>query len=143
MKNHRFDPLLRLLALLLAVGIMLPATAARAETYSVQTGVTGTTTVNLRMRQGPGTTFLQIGLIPTGRNVPVVGRSADSQWVFVQYNGLQGWSAAWFITFSGDLNSVPVTGEQGGAIVVEGTPEEVARCSESYTGVHLASLLDG
>jgi len=100
MKNHRFDRLARLLALVLAIGLMLPATAARAETVSAQTGVTGTTTVYLRMRSGPGTTYLQLGLIPTGRTVPVVGRSADSQWVFVQYNGLQGWSAAWFMTMT-------------------------------------------
>jgi excinuclease ABC subunit A len=35
----------------------------------------------------------------------------------------------------------PEGGEEGGAILVEGTPEEVAKCRASYTGMHLATLL--
>ena len=36
----------------------------------------------------------------------------------------------------------PEGGAGGGRIVVEGTPEEVAKVKESYTGQHLASLLE-
>ena len=36
----------------------------------------------------------------------------------------------------------PEGGAGGGRIVAEGTPEEVAKVKESYTGQHLASLLD-
>jgi excinuclease ABC subunit A len=36
----------------------------------------------------------------------------------------------------------PEGGEDGGRIVVEGTPEEVAEASGSYTGQYLASLFD-
>ncbi|MDH3208343.1 MAG: excinuclease ABC subunit UvrA [Gemmatimonadota bacterium] len=35
----------------------------------------------------------------------------------------------------------PEGGEEGGRILVEGTPEEVSRSKESFTGLHLASLL--
>lgn len=35
----------------------------------------------------------------------------------------------------------PRGGEEGGRILVEGTPEKVAACPESYTGHHLKSLL--
>ena len=35
----------------------------------------------------------------------------------------------------------PEGGEDGGNIVVTGTPEEVARCKESYTGRFLAEKL--
>jgi excinuclease ABC subunit A len=35
----------------------------------------------------------------------------------------------------------PEGGAAGGRIVVEGTPEEVAKKAESYTGQHLAHLL--
>ena len=35
----------------------------------------------------------------------------------------------------------PEGGENGGNIVVEGTPEEVVRCKESYTGRFLAEKL--
>jgi len=37
----------------------------------------------------------------------------------------------------------PEGGEAGGRIVVEGTPEQVARCPESHTGRALAPLLFG
>jgi excinuclease ABC subunit A len=36
----------------------------------------------------------------------------------------------------------PEGGEEGGRVVAEGTPEEVARVKESYTGQHLAKVLD-
>ncbi len=35
----------------------------------------------------------------------------------------------------------PEGGEQGGRVVVQGTPEQVARCAESYTGRYLKQLL--
>ena len=35
----------------------------------------------------------------------------------------------------------PEGGDQGGHIVVSGTPEEVAKCKESYTGKFLAEKL--
>jgi len=35
----------------------------------------------------------------------------------------------------------PEGGEAGGRIVAEGTPEEVARAKESFTGEHLARML--
>ncbi len=46
-------------------------------------------------------------------------------------------SADWII----DLG--PEGGEDGGRIVAEGTPEEVARCRKSYTGQALRPLLNG
>ena len=35
----------------------------------------------------------------------------------------------------------PDGGDRGGSIVVEGTPEEVARCEKSYTGQYLKKAL--
>ena len=35
----------------------------------------------------------------------------------------------------------PEGGDQGGTIIAEGTPEEVAKCSRSYTGKYLKPLL--
>jgi excinuclease ABC subunit A len=37
----------------------------------------------------------------------------------------------------------PEGGRDGGRIVVEGTPETVAQCPESYTGRYLATVLSG
>jgi len=36
----------------------------------------------------------------------------------------------------------PEGGDRGGRIVVTGTPEDVARCPESYTGKFLKELLN-
>ena len=35
----------------------------------------------------------------------------------------------------------PEGGDAGGTVVVEGTPEDVARCKKSYTGQYLAKVL--
>jgi excinuclease ABC subunit A len=36
----------------------------------------------------------------------------------------------------------PEGGQGGGTIITEGTPEEVAKCSASYTGKFLSEILD-
>jgi excinuclease ABC subunit A len=35
----------------------------------------------------------------------------------------------------------PESGDKGGMVVVAGTPEDVARCSASYTGMYLNKYL--
>ena len=35
----------------------------------------------------------------------------------------------------------PEGGDAGGTVIVEGTPEDVARCKKSYTGQYLAKVL--
>jgi len=35
----------------------------------------------------------------------------------------------------------PEGGERGGNVVAQGTPEEIVRCAESYTGRYLKELL--
>jgi excinuclease ABC subunit A len=36
----------------------------------------------------------------------------------------------------------PEGGSEGGAIVAEGTPEDVSKVKESYTGMYLKEILD-
>ena len=36
----------------------------------------------------------------------------------------------------------PEGGERGGTILVEGTPEDIAACEESFTGQFLAEMLN-
>ena len=36
----------------------------------------------------------------------------------------------------------PEGGDRGGTVVVQGTPEEVARCPESYTGQYVKRYLE-
>ena len=37
----------------------------------------------------------------------------------------------------------PEGGDKGGTVVVTGTPEEVAMCEKSYTGIYLKKMLSG
>ncbi len=75
------------------------------------------TTATMKLRAGAGTTYAELGRIPYNTTVPVSARSADSQWVLVNYNGQRGWVAAWLVTVNGDINSLPVSNEvlPGGA----------------------------
>ena len=38
-------------------------------------------------------------------------------------------------------NKIPLNGDEGGYIVTEGTPEEVAQVPQSYTGQYLKKML--
>ncbi|GEM_PF-2082561 len=72
------------------------------------TGITATATTTLRIRSGPGTGYSQVGTMPARENAPVLGRSQSSRWLLVNYNGTQGWVAAWLVIVNGNLDSVPV-----------------------------------
>lgn len=60
------------------------------------------------VRGGPGTNYPIVGGVAAGEIVPVIGRSADSQWLVVSFAGSEGWVAAFVGTFNGDLNALPV-----------------------------------
>jgi excinuclease ABC subunit A len=36
----------------------------------------------------------------------------------------------------------PEGGDGGGTVVVQGTPEQVAKCKESYTGAYIKRMLE-
>ena len=80
-------------------------------TESSPGGVTATVySGRLNMREGPSTTYMIMTKLPWGTIVPVVGRTTDSAWLQVNYQGASGWIWAAYTSVNGDLNSVPVTG---------------------------------
>lgn len=79
------------------------------------TGVTARTTSPAKIRSGPGTTFGEIGKVPENTTVDVLGRNGGSDWLFVDYSGIQGWSAGWLYAVNGDVASLPVLDGTGGA----------------------------
>lgn len=82
----------------------------RGGVESGPTGVSATVSVyRLNMRQGPGTDFQILAKLPQGTVVPVVGRTADSNWIQVVYQGMTGWIWAAYTSVSGNLTSIPVT----------------------------------
>lgn len=72
------------------------------------TGVRFTTRNILNFRSAPGEASTVIELVPYQTALDVVGRSSDSAWLRVNFNGRGGWVAASFGDLSGDINAVPV-----------------------------------
>ncbi len=99
------DRMSRLLTLLIGLLVMALATPAIA-----QTGVYVTTQDYVALRAGPAQRFDKLDVIPPTTTLEAIGRSADTHWIQVDYNGRRGWIAARFIVWSGDIVSIPVDG---------------------------------
>lgn len=66
-------------------------------------------TTRLNVRQSPGTGAAVIGILNQNDGVKVLGRLADNSWVQVQTaTGVTGWVLAQYLTFSINLNTVPI-----------------------------------
>ncbi len=78
------------------------------------TGVTATAQTSLRLRSGPDTSFGQVGLVPNATVLPVIGKNAQGNWLYVDFNGTRGWVAGWYTSIQGDLAAVPVVSNDGG-----------------------------
>jgi len=84
--------------------------------------VTATSTTTLRIRSGPGTAWRQVGSMPANATVPVLGRNDSGLWIFIEYEGVRGWIAAWLCVINGDLNTVPVVNDDGSGAVPPAEP---------------------
>lgn len=62
----------------------------------------------LRLRTGPSTQTETLERIPFTAIVQAIGRTADNNWLQVNYAGQTGWVAARFGRLSGDINALPV-----------------------------------
>jgi len=89
--------------------VLANRTSAPAPAPSTQGCVPVATVVNgpANLRAGPGTNFSVQGSVPQNVSVPVTGRTADSSWYQVTFNGLNGWIAASLLAPSCTQN-VPV-----------------------------------
>lgn len=87
-----------------------PAAGAATPTGGKLTGVLRTTA---SMRNGPGVEYPALGTVPDGAAVPVVGRSADDNWVQVVYPpgfDVLGWVNLAFIDIDGDISALVIAG---------------------------------
>ncbi len=95
--------LLYLLSLPLSTALAHPPDQSSAVAYP---------TTSLTIRSGPGTGYAEIGRVAARTPLPVLGHSADSAWLLVNFGpGTENWVAGWLCDIEGDLNSVPVIGE--------------------------------
>ena len=102
-------------------------------TTDVQPPTTGVGPLNLRspynlnVRNAPGIGGAVLGRLPHSTEVVVNGRNDISSWVRIDYNGQEGWVAAWLVILSNDINSLPIDDSSAAPPVptpVGGEPDE-------------------
>lgn len=73
------------------------------------TGVAAQSVATLRLRAAPNTASEQIGRIPWGYIMPVLGRTPDGGWLQVLYYSTVGYVAIPYVKIvEGDINSLPI-----------------------------------
>lgn len=76
---------------------------------AAQTGVVAQTRAVMKLRAEPNVYSAQIGRIPWGDILPVIGKSYDGVWWQVVFRGTTGWVFSEFAkVLEGDLDSVPI-----------------------------------
>ncbi|MAU08364.1 MAG: hypothetical protein CL607_00965 [Anaerolineaceae bacterium] len=77
----------------------------------VPTGATLSTTANLSLRAGPGTSNRRLTVIPARTIIQVVGRNASQSWWQVTYGGQSGWVSGRYVLLGSGTSAgnVPVT----------------------------------
>jgi len=84
----------------------------QVETVLVSEGVTAYPQYNIRLRSGPGEGFEYLTTIPFNTPLTVVNKNSDASWLLVEYEGQQGWIAAWLCNIEGDLASIQVYSDE-------------------------------
>lgn len=64
---------------------------------------------HMRLRAEPSESAARVGGVEYGAVVGVLGRTSDSKWLFVDYNGVQGWTATdWYRFIRGSVGELPI-----------------------------------
>lgn len=62
---------------------------------------------NVNIRSGPGANFNVVTVAAPGTQIALRGRNADSSWLAVTVGGVEGWVAAFLVSTTGDVGSLP------------------------------------
>lgn len=62
------------------------------------------------LRAGPGQGFLRLAVVPPVLTLPAHGRTSDTSWIQVEYEGQLGWIASFLLVWSGEVVNLPVDG---------------------------------
>ncbi len=60
------------------------------------------------VRRGPSLSFDVLGQLRRGDVATVIGTDPDEAWVIIDFQGEQGWLAAYLLDITGDLSDVPI-----------------------------------
>ncbi len=111
--------------------------AQPAPVIDVEPAKATVNTRSLRVRQGPGESFEQIGSIREGGTYDVLGMSSDGAWIQVaveEIEGGSGWVSTELVILEGDITNIP-TVEAEAAPVAEATPEPAEEAAPEATEV--------
>ncbi|MCB9450243.1 MAG: hypothetical protein H6672_02320 [Anaerolineaceae bacterium] len=62
------------------------------------------------LRTGPGRAFNRLAVVPPVATLPAYGRTSDTQWIQVEYEGQLGWIASVLLVWSGNVVELPIDG---------------------------------
>lgn len=101
------------IVVVLLVLLLLPVVAIAREgspTAEPSTGIYVTTQDFSSLRAGPGKSFHRVAVLPPVLTLEAVGRTADTRWIQVNYQGTLGWVASILLVWTGDVTMLPVDG---------------------------------
>jgi hypothetical protein len=100
------------LALVLSMSITVFAQDGEQDTgpEPSPTGVYVTTQDFMSFREGPGSNFERLAVIDPAVTLPAYGRTSDTRWLQVMYEGQLGWVASIWLVWTGDVINLPVDG---------------------------------
>ena len=89
-------------------GAQVPPAPPAADGQPIATA----TPFAVNVRTGPSTSASKLATMPIGATAPIIGRTADSTWWQVNFNGIVGWVSAQYavIQQNANINNIPVTG---------------------------------
>jgi hypothetical protein len=107
---------------LLCVCLLLPLCFAHAQdttptpsgldngVVDSDTNVYVTTQDRSSLRIGPGLDFERLAIVPPAQTLRAVGRSAQTDWIQVDYDGQMGWISTDLLVWTGKIADLPVDG---------------------------------
>lgn len=67
-----------------------------------------TSPFNVNIRTEPRVGAASLGRLPYTGKASATGRNEANSWVFIEYQGITGWVAAWLTILSNDINALPI-----------------------------------
>lgn len=67
-----------------------------------------TSPYNVNIRAEPRVGAAYLGRVAYNASASATGRNEANSWVFIEYQGIKGWVAAWLTILSNDINALPI-----------------------------------
>ncbi len=71
-----------------------------------QSELTVVTTAKVKLREGPGTQYTQLAVIPSNTSLTAIGRNSKGAWLQVRYNDQTGWVSVKYLKWEGNIKTL-------------------------------------